>query len=448
MSKKEETHRGLWSSNMGFLLSAAGSAIGLGNLWKFPYLVGKYGGGAFIIVYLILVVVLGVSIVIAEITIGRHGGTDAYGSFAKVKKGWGIFGFIAILTCFFILSYYSVIAGWVLRYIVQFATTTSGDFGAFFKGFISSPIEPIIYAAVILVITSFIVARGIAGGIEKANKILMPLLFVFIIFVAVRVMTLDGAAEGLKFYFKPDFSKISGESILAALGQVFFSLSLGMGILITYGSYASKKTNIPKTSLTIVDLDTLIALLAGLAIIPAVFIFGQEPAAGPKLIFIVLPQIFATMPFGQFFGLMFFALVFFAALTSTISLMEVVVAYVVDQFKFKRSSAVILISLKLFFVAIFCSLSFGPIEKFTPFFGKNVFDFLDFLTSNIFLPIGGIAVCLLTGWVFGAKALEAELTNNGTVKFKLIKVWMFMMKFGGPVILLAILLNAIGILKF
>lgn len=444
MSEKREN----WSSNLGFILAAAGSAIGLGNLWKFPYLAGKNGGGAFVIVYLFLVILLGFSLMLTEMAIGRNGKLDAYGSYDKIKKGWGFAGFLGVLACFIVLSYYSVIAGWVMKYIVDFATGgLPQDTAAYFGSYISSVASPIVYAAIVLIITAIIVLKGISGGIEKAGKIMMPTLFIFLIIITVRAVTLPGAMAGIKFYLAPDFSKINGSVILAALGQVFFSLSLGMGAMITYGSYLDKKSNIVKNSLTVTDLDTFIALLAGLAIIPATMAFGKEVSAGPGLIFITLPSVFETMPLGSLFGIIFFVLVLFAALTSTISLLEVVVAFAVDQLKIKRKIAVIVTTIIMIALAAVNSLSFGPLADVKIFFGMNFFDFLCYLTDNLLLPIGGLLLCIVTGYVWNEKDVVAEVTNNGTVKFKLIKVWLFVIRYLGPVILVTILLQALGIIK-
>lgn len=449
MSENTSENRGSWSSNFGFILATAGSAIGLGNLWKFPYLVGKNGGGAFVIVYLFLVILLGFSLMLAEIAIGRNGKLDAYGSYEKIKKGLGVAGFLAVLACFIVYSYYSVIAGWIIKYVIDFISGgVHGDVAGHFGGHISSITMPIVYSGVVLAATAIIVIKGVSGGIEKAGKIMMPTLFIFLIIVTVRVLTLPGAMEGVEYYLSPDFSKINGKVILAALGQVFFSLSLGMGAMITYGSYLDKKPNIVKNSLIVTDLDTFIALLAGLAIIPATIVFGKEVTAGPGLIFITLPSVFNSMPMGTLFGTIFFILVLFAALTSTISLLEVVVAFVVDQLKFERKKATIVVSIAIFLVSIINSLSFGPLANVTAFFGMNFFDFMCYLTDNLLLPIGGLCLCFAAGYAWKEKDVIAEVTNDGTVKFRLLKVWLFVMRYIAPVILIAILLEALGIVSF
>ena len=443
MSKEQ---RGNWGSSIGFILAASGSAIGLGNLWKFPYQAGRNGGGAFVIIYLAFVILLGFSLILGEMAIGRNGKKDGYSSYEHLKKGWGKVGLLGIITSFIILSYYLVIGGWIIKYLVDFLTNQmTNDTTVHFNSFISSDYSPIIYLVLFLVATSAIVLKGVSGGIEKASKIMMPFLFVFLIIIVIRSVTLPNAMVGIKFFLQPDFSKITAEVILSALGQVFFSLSLGMAIMVTYGSYLPANTNMVKSSFIIALLDTFVALLAGLAILPAVFAFGYEPAAGPSLMFITLPKVFEQLPFGNFFGFIFFLLVLFAALTSAVSMLEVSVAYLVDKRKFDRKKAVIFLSVVLFILALPSSLSFGRFDH-KIFFGKNFFDFLGYLTDNIFLPLGGLLLCIFIGFVWDKKEVEAEVTNNGKIKFALLKTWLFLIKYIIPVIIFCILLKSIGIL--
>ncbi len=438
--------RGNWGSSVGFVLAAAGSAIGLGNLWKFPYLAGKNGGGAFVIVYLSLIVILGFSLMLGEMAIGRRGKSDAFGSYNNIKKGWGFIGIFGILCCFIIYSYYVVIAGWIVKYIGMFIRGgLTEDPVTTFGNFISSGTSPIIYSFVIVVVTALIVLKGVSGGIEKASKIMMPILFVFMLIIVARSVTLPNAMEGIKYFLKPDFSQITPAVVIAALGQVFFSLSLGMGAMITYGSYLPKDTNLVKSALCIPVLDTLIALLAGLAILPAVFSFGLEPTAGPGLIFITLPKVFASMPMGNLFGIIFFVLVLFAALTSTISLLEVVVSFVVDQMKLDRKKATILVSALIAAFAIPNSHSFGPLAELKVFFGLNFFDFLGYLTDNILLPMGGLLLCVFVGFIWDKEDIKREITNDGEVAFPLFSVWMIGVKYLGIQLLALILLQAVGI---
>ncbi|MGL4403229.1 MAG: sodium-dependent transporter [Fusobacteriaceae bacterium] len=441
--------RGKWGSSLGFILASAGSAVGLGNLWKFPYLAGKNGGGAFVVVYLSLVIILGFTLMLGEMALGRRGKSDPYGSYNNIKKGWGFVGILGILTCFIILSYYSVIGGWVIKYIVDFMSGgVEGEAGAYFGGFISGISSPIIYAGIFLILTALIVVKGISGGIEKASKFMMPALFLFLIIIVVRSVTLPGAMVGIEFLIKPDFSKITGGVILAALGQVFFSLSLGMGAMITYGSYLPPDSKLVRSALIVPGLDTLVALLAGLAVMPAVFSFGLEPSAGPGLLFVTLPKIFEAMAFGSFFGVIFFVLVFFAAITSSISMLEVIVAFVVDQMKFDRKITTWALTFILFLVAIPNSLSFGIMEKSKIFFGMNFFDFLSYLSDNLFLPIGGLLLCIFIGYIWGEENVLHEITNEGKLNFSLGKLWIFVIKYIGPVVIGIILLQALGILKF
>lgn len=439
--------RGKWGSSLGFILASAGSAVGLGNLWKFPYLAGKNGGGAFVIVYLSLIILLGFTLILGEMAVGRRGKSDAYGSYKNIKKNWGFAGILAIITCFIILSYYSVIGGWVIKYIGDFLMGgVKGDIGAHFGGFISATASPIIYALGFLVLTAVIVLKGIAGGIEKASKIMMPALLVFMVILAVRSLTLPGAMAGVEFFLKPDFSQITGKVILAALGQVFFSLSLGMGAMITYGSYLPEDSKMVRNAFIIPGLDTIVALLAGLVIMPAVFSFGMEPSAGPSLIFVTIPKIFESMAGGTFFGIIFFVLVFFAALTSAISLLEVTVAFVVDQFKLDRKITVWAMTALLFAFAIPNSLSFGIYESSKAFFGMNFFDFMCYLSDNLFLPLGGLLLCLFIGYVWGEKDALHEVTNGNEMKFTLGKAWIFTIKYIAPIVIGIILLQAVGIL--
>ena len=334
--------RDSWGSKFGFIMAATGSAIGLGNLWKFPYLASKYGGGVFVVVYLTLIILIGFTMMLGELTIGRATKLEQYSAYKKLSPTWGFLGSMGILTAFMILSFYSVVGGWVIKYIVTYLMGgVSGDTGQYFGNFVGGPVEPIFWHALFMILTLLIVMGGVAGGIEKASKILMPLLFLFLIIMVIRSLTLPGAAAGVAYYLKPDFSKFNLDVVVRAMGQVFFSLSLGMGTLVTYGSYLKGDEDLQSSALTIPILDTMAALLAGLAIIPAVISFGLDVEAGPPLMFITLPKIFEAMPLGGLFGLMFFVLVLFAAVTSSISLLEVPVAWAVDSRGWSRKKAVL-----------------------------------------------------------------------------------------------------------
>lgn len=444
----EHEKRGQWASSFGFIMATAGSAIGLGNLWKFPYLVGKYGGAAFIVVYILIIIFVGFTIMLGEMTLGRATHLNALGAYRVLSKKWSWVGAMGVLAGFLILGYYNVVGGWVIKYITQFLTGgVQGDSATFFGGFISSTAEPLFWAFVFALVTALIVWKGIAGGIEKASKIMMPALFVILLILVIRSVTLPGAKAGLEFYTKPDFSKLTAEGIVAALGQVFFSLSLGMGCMITYGSYLKKDENIEKDSLIVPTMDTSAALLAGFAILPAVFAFGFEPGAGPGLMFITLPSVFAEMPFGSIFGLLFFILVLFAAITSSISLLEVCNAYFIDEHGWSRTKATWLLSALIFILTILSSLSMGAMSGVL-IFGKNFFDLFDFIASNILLPLGGLLMCVFIGYVWGVDKAIAEVAQNGKFGFKSRKFWTVCVKFIAPIAVAVVFLNGLGLFKF
>ncbi len=426
-----------WHSRFGFVAAAAGSAIGLGNIWKFPYMVGQNGGGAFLVIYLAIVFSVGLSVMIGEFAIGRAAERNPVGAFARLKGGpWIGLGFLGIIAAFVILSFYSVVAGWTLAYVLKtptglLATSDPAALGAIFDNFISDPIEPLIYHGMFMALTVGVVLGGIGAGIERVCKILMPLLFVILVILVVRAVTLPGAIEGLTFYFTPDFSKIDAGVVNAALAQAFFSLSLGMGAMLTYSSYLSHQENLPSAALSVVLLDTLVALLAGAVILPAVFAFGFDPAAGVGLTFKTLPAVFSRMPAGALFGTMFFLLLAIAALTSAISLLEVVVAYFVDEKGMPRRAAATLFGFVAFLLGIPSSLSLG-VWSGLAIGGKSFFDIMDYLASNVLLPIGGIFVAIFVGWVIAPKALE-EVTSNGAHPFPLAPLWRFFCRYVSPV---------------
>lgn len=443
-----ENNRGSWSSRFGFLMAAVGSAVGLGNLWKFPYLAGENGGGAFVLVYIGLVILLGFTLMLAEMTIGRHANSDAFGSYDKIKKGWGFVGGIGILAGFLILSYYSVVGGWVMKYIVSSFTGVGADKAGYFTNFIASPVEPLIYHLIFMGLTAIIVIRGISGGIEKASKFLMPALFILLMVTVIRSVTLDGAMEGIKYFIKPNFSEITLKVVIAALGQVFFSLSLGMGIMVTYGSYLRKDEDMEKDAFIIPSLDSLVAILAGFAILPAVFALGFEPGQGPGLLFITLPAVFENMPVGALFSALFFILVFFAALSSSISLMEVTVAFGIDKMKWSRKTSVIIFTTLMFIIGIGASLSMGAWSDFLiPWIDGNsygIFDFLDVLTSYYLLPIGGLLGALFIGFIWGVPNAVKEIKIGS--KFVTEKLWSLLIKFVVPILVFLILLSTTGLL--
>ena len=433
-----EATRENWGSRIGFLLAAAGSAVGLGNIWRFPYMAGSNGGSAFIIIYLAFTFTIGLCIMIAELTVGRRAKLAAVGAYKHTSDRWTFAGALGVLSGFLIMGFYPVVGGWALAYVWKSITgllADSGAIGDVFGGFITSPVQPLAWMLAFLVLNVVIVAKGIAGGIEKAGKILMPALFVMLVLLGIRSITLPGAGAGLAFLFRPDFSAVTGTTFLAALGQSFFSLSLGMGCMITYGSYLKKSETIPSNGLIIVSLDTTVALLAGLAIFPALFAFGMEPAAGPGLVFVVVPSVFAQMGgIGVILSIVFFVALTVAALTSSVSLFEVVVAYLIDQKKIARTRAVVGSGIIMAVMGGFASLSLGVMSGTPiPVLGVGAFDLFDILTDKIFLAIGGLLLAVFVGWVMNKDDLRAELTNEGTNPFGAFTLWYNAVKYVIPV---------------
>lgn len=423
MEKHENQTRENWGSRFGFIMAAAGSAVGLGNIWRFPYLTGENGGGAFIIIYLGFVLAIGLSIMIAEFTVGRRSQLSAVGAYKSINSRWTFAGVLGVLSGFFIMGFYPVVGGWATAYIFKSFTgllSSVDAIGGVFDSFITHPIEPLAWMLIFLLFNLVIVAGGIQKGIEKAGKILMPVLLGLLLLIGIRSVTLPGALSGLQFLFVPDWSQVTGSTFLAALGQAFFSLSLGMGCMITYGSYLNKKEHIPSSALTVTVLDTSCATLAAIAIFPALFAFGMEPAQGPGLVFVVVPQIFASMGgLGPLFSAIFFVALMVAALTSSVSLLEVVVAYLIDEKKVSRKKAVYGTGAVMAVMGILSSLSMGTMAEFK-ILGVGVFDFFDILTDKIFLAIGGMLLALFVGWFVKKEDLKDELTNGGTEKFGLL----------------------------
>ncbi|WP_250156184.1 sodium-dependent transporter [Vibrio alginolyticus] len=415
-------------------MAAAGSAVGLGNIWKFPYTAGESGGGAFVAIYLIFVIFIGFSVMLTEFAIGRKTGLSAVGAFKTTDRRWTFTGVMGVFSGLLIMGFYPVVGGWALAYIFKVGgglLSAPEAIGDSFGGFISDPIQPLMWMGVYLFLNVMIVMKGISGGIEKAGKVLMPLLFLILIVVSVKGLMLPGAMAGLEFLFMPDFSKVDSNVVLAALGQAFFSLSLGMGCMMTYGSYLKKKENLVQTTGMVTAMDTGVAILAGVAMFPAMFAFGMEPAAGPGLVFVVVPQLFAEM--GGVIGLLF-ALLFFiglTALTSSVSLLEVVVSYLIDEKGMKRSNAVLSASAVMAALCIFASLSLGGMGP--TLFGTGAFDIFDLLTDKIFLAVGGMLVCIFAGWRLSRAELEKEITNDGEVSFPLFGLWYNLVKYLIPV---------------
>lgn len=439
-----------FSSNLGAILAATGGAIGLGNIWRFPYTVGENGGGAFILMYIAFVFLLGVPVLMSEIIIGRRSQKNVMGAFkvlAPKHKGWMGTGVLSIVAAFIIYAFYSVVAGWTLNYIVlsgsgQLSGKNPAEISQLFSDFTQGSFWPLFYQFVFLGLTAGIVILGVQKGIERYTKILMPILLVLMILMCVRSLTLEGARHGINFLFKPDFSKITGNTTLEALGQALFSLSIGMGAVCTYGSYIRKQDNLFSTSLWIAGADTFIAILAGVAIFPAVFAFGLSPAAGPSLVYEVLPNVFNNMPGGIVFATGFFLLLSIAALTSTISLMEVLVLWAVEELHWSRRKAAILSSLLVFVIGAFCALSFGPLSHLT-ILGLTIFEFCDQLTATYMMPIGALMFTLFIGWYLPKADVYDELSNSGQLKPRYFKVFYFIVRYIAPLALFIVLLAGI-----
>ncbi|MDU1314652.1 sodium-dependent transporter [Clostridium septicum] len=441
-----------FSSRLGLLAAAAGSAIGLGNIWKFPYITGQNGGAAFILVYLGCIFLIGIPVMLSEFAIGRKNQVNAVESFKKIAPNtkWHWTGYLATATAFIILSFYAIIAGWVFSYIWRSASgalrgVAAEGFGDYFSVLTANPVEPMIMTLLVLTITSVIVFFGIKTGIEKFSKIAMPLLLVLIVLLIIRSVTLPGASAGLEFLFKPNFSNLSVHGVLEALGHAFYTLSLGMGIILTFGSYTKKSENLVSLSYQVAIADTIIALMAGMVIFPAVFAYGLEPTAGPGLLFITLPAVFKSMPFGQFFEFMFFVLIAIAAITSTVSLMETAVTFISEQFNLSRKKTILIITSGLFALAIPSVLSFGPLKNLKLLGERSIFDTLDFITGQIFLPIGGILICLFVAWVWGTNNAEKEISSDGKFEFKLKGLYSISVKYIAPLAILIIFLYGLGI---
>jgi neurotransmitter:Na+ symporter, NSS family len=450
--------RSQFGSKFGFIMAAAGSAVGLGNIWRFPYLTGENGGAAFVLVYIFCVVLVAVPMLINEIAIGRLTGKNPVGAVQSLggNKIWvGLVGVLPLLVTFVVLSYYSTIAGWTVGYIF----TSLFSIKTTFSEFIANPAYVVPLGAAVILMTAFIVLAGVSGGIEKATKILMPLLFVLLILVILRSITLPGAGKGIEYYLVPDFSKINGRVILAALTQAFFSLGVGWGMMITYGSYLNKNQNIVTSSLWVSTMDTSIALLAGFMVFPAVFAFNQSPSEGPTLVFSVLANIFQQMPLGNIAGALFFLLLFFAAITSTISMLEAPSAYFMDQKKWSRKKAAWIVAIAAFLLGIPSALSTRAVESLSvinvDFLGvikTGVMDIFDYLFGSLFMMLVVLSTCLYTGWFIKTEILVDEIEKGapGFKSSKILgiapyKIWLFMIRFVCPVIIGLVILNMFGV---
>ncbi|MGL4335402.1 MAG: sodium-dependent transporter [Turicibacter sp.] len=450
MSQQNTSPRDGFSSRFGIIAAAAGSAIGLGNIWKFPYIVGENGGSAFILVYLIAIALVGIPVLLAEFIIGRRGQANAVRSFKKVAPGkpWFAIGWMGIVAAFMILGFYTVIAGYTIHYFFlsvtnSFAGMSAADITTTYNSFSSSTFQPIIYTLIFMIVAVGIVIGGIKDGIEKYSKVLMPGLLGIIVLLVIRAITLPGASAGIEFLLKPDFSALTASSFLDALGHSFFSLSVGMGTMLTYGSYINKKENLATTTVSIAFADTIIALLAGLAIFPAVFAFGIDPTAGPGLVFITLPNVFLQMSGGAIFGALFFFLLFIAALTSVVSIFEVIIAYVSEELNFSRKKAILLTSLTVAFIGTLASLS-NVTDSNLVLFNQSLFDFMDSFSAKILLPLGGFFIVVFLGFFFKKEDLADEL-SQGSKNIKTTMLYISITKFIAPVAIAIVFLYELGL---
>mgnify|MGYP003503799813 CR=1 FL=1 len=452
---KEE--RANFGSKLGVILATAGSAVGLGNVWRFPYMTGQNGGASFILIYIGCVLLLGIPCMVSEFIIGRHGASNTARAYSMLSGGkpWKLVGYLGVLTGFLITGYYAVVSGWCLQYILASVTgSLKGDpqyIQRYFVEFSQSPVSPVLWTVAIIALTHMVIIHGVRGGIEKASKMFMPTLFVLLLVVVAASCLLPGAGKGVKYLFYPDFSVLNKDVLLNALGQSFYSLSIGMGCICTYASYFSRQTNLVRSAVQISVIDSLIAVLAGLMIFPAAFSVGVSPDSGPSLIFITLPNVFneafvAVPVLGWIISLLFYVLLSLAALTSLMSLHEVNTSFFYEELKIGRKSGALIVSVSCAVIGAFCSLSLGATDALT-FAGKSLFDWFDFVTGQVFLPVAGFLTCLFIGWYVPKKLVRDEFTNWGTLKGNLFFVYLFLVRFVCPVLILLVFLNQLGLLE-
>ena len=448
--------RGTFGSKLGIILATAGSAVGLGNVWRFPYMAGENGGAVFILIYIGCVLLLGLPCMVSEFIIGRHAASNTARAYTKLSNGtpWKWVGYLGVLTGFLITGYYGVVSGWCLQYLFSsLIGHLHGDpsyFQQYFSDFSSNPWQPVIWLFAILTITHLVIIHGVRNGIERVSKILMPVLFILLLIIVVAACMLPNASAGVEFLLKPDLSKLTSDVFLGALGQSFYSMSIGMGCICTYASYYNRHTNLGKSAIQIGLIDTVIAILAGLMIFPAAFSVGVSPDSGPSLIFITLPNVFEKaftgIPLlGYVVSLMFYALLSLAALTSLISLHEVSTAFFQEELRTTRPRAAAIVTLSCAVIGLFCSLSLGASDAFV-FGGKSLFDLFDFVTGQLFLPIGGFLTCLFIGWYVPKRLVKDEFTNWGTLRGSFFMVWFSLVRYVCPLAILAIFLHQLGII--
>jgi NSS family neurotransmitter:Na+ symporter len=453
MNNQSTTIRDSFSGRFAVIAAVAGSAIGLGNIWRFPYVTGENGGGAFLLIYLICIIAIGIPVMTSEFIIGRAAQRNPYGAFKALapKRPWFLIGLMGVAAAFMILAFYTTVAGWTLEYFYQavagnLAGKSNEELTLMFDIFQKGSFRPLLWFLIFMTFTGAIIISGVRKGIEKYTKVMMPFLFILLLLLCVRSLTLPGAGEGLKFLFYPDISKLTPKVILEALGQSFFSLSIGMGTLITYGSYIKKDENLASSAAMVTIADTAIAVIAGIAIFPAVFALGGSPASDTGLVFIVLPEIFQKIPLGNVFATLFFLLLSIAALTSTISVLEVIVAYLSEELNMSRKKATVAATLSVSVLGVITVLSLGTLSEITV-ADKNIFKILEYLTSNILLPVGGFFIVLFIGWFFSPSLVKKELTNDGTYNKRYLPVFRFFVKFIAPIAIAMVFLYSLGIIK-
>ncbi|MGW8427245.1 sodium-dependent transporter [Peribacillus simplex] len=447
MSKQDQ-----WTSKLGFILAAAGSAIGLGAIWKLPYMTGANGGGVFFLLFILFTILIGAPILIAEFTIGRNAQKDAISAYKHIAPGkpWALIGYGGVVASIILLSFFSVVGGWIISYLARSFTgsltnLTQEEYGNFFKTIISNPYETVIAQLLFMVFTIWVVQGGVSKGIEKANKYMMPSLFILFIILLIRSLTLDGAMEGVKFFLKPDFSALTGETILLALGQSFFALSVGVSVMVTYASYLSKKEDITKSAFSVVGLNIFISLLAGLVIFPAVFALGFSPSSGPGLVFVVLPAVFNEMALGGIFMFIFFILLLFATLTTAFSILEIVVAAMIKGDAAKRKKASWIAGITVFLIGIPSALSFGVLSDLK-IFNLSIFDFADYLTSNIALPVGALFISLFIGYQMKRIEVQKEFESGADSGRSLFKLWYFLIRYIVPIMIILVFLKSTNLI--
>ena len=429
--------RDQWSSKIGFVLAAAGSAIGLGAIWKFPYMAGTNGGSVFLLLFIICTIAIGLPILLAEFVIGRKGQADAVTTLQRLSQGrnWQFVGWMGMAASFIILSFYSVVGGWILSYLVRSLALNldAADHGELFNSIIANPVEALVAQAVFMLLTMWIVQSGIRGGIERASRWMMPLLLIFFIILAIRSLTLEGAMEGVRFLFVPDWSYLTGSTVLLALGQAFFSLSVGVTSMMTYASYLPKEERLGQSAVNVSILNIVISILAGIVIFPAVFALGQSPEEGPGLIFVILPAIFNQIPFGNVFMIIFFILMLFATLTSSIAMLEIIVSTGIREKRDRRKRAVRIFGILIFIVGIPSALSFGILSD-VEIFGGTFFDFADTITSRIMMPLGALLISIFAGFVLTKKQTDEELRMHPFMN----ALWRLLVRFVVPVAIILI----------